>query len=105
MGMKPNGNSAYNWDPKNDSSAIIEKLKTIEDIRPDSIYLAGFSAGGSMVYVIALDNPDAFAYDYFKKQGFRVMLKEFQGGHTLPTDYVNVIKEAVQWFHKKSKTQ
>jgi len=45
------------------------------------------------------------ALDYFKKNGFRVTLTEFEGTHTLPGNYFDMLKEAVQWFHTESKTE
>ncbi|PCJ52832.1 MAG: hypothetical protein COA79_23230 [Planctomycetota bacterium] len=148
MGLRADGNPAYNWDPMKDSKRIIEKIKKMKGIQQDKIYLAGFSAGANMSYVIGVEAADqlkgviAFsgavqnelmndkwikkasnklpiyivhglndkmmpislgrnAYDYFKKHDFHVKLKTFQGGHTLPSNYLDIIKDAVEWFHKK----
>lgn len=45
------------------------------------------------------------ARDYFKKNGFRVTLMEFEGGHTLPANYPDVLKEAILWFHTEPTTK
>jgi|GEM_PF-1608382 len=148
MGMRPDGQPAYNWDAKKDPQTIIRKIKTMKGILQDQVYLAGFSSGACMSYLIALDDPAVFAgviafsgglqkeylseeqlrkasgkipfyivhgnqdammplslgkdtRDYLKKQGFSVLLKEFQGGHSLPANYFDIIKEAIAWFHQQ----
>lgn len=70
-------------------------------------------ASGKIPFYIVHGNQDAMmpislgknAQDYLKKHGFRVTLKEFDGGHTLPRDYFNIIKEAIGWFHKQPATK
>ena len=37
------------------------------------------------------------ARDVLAKAGFRVRLKTFPGDHQMPTDYLDVLKEAVEW--------
>lgn len=148
MGMRPDGKPAYNWDANRDIAKIVEEIKNLEAIQPGQVYLAGFSAGASMCYFVALKEPERFAgviafsgalqkefvpggdgepankkvpmfivhgkqdammpfvlaenaEAYFKKNGFRVVLRSFDGGHTLPKNYFDLLKEAVEWFKKQ----
>ena len=44
------------------------------------------------------------ARDYLKKNGFRVNMVEFDGGHKLPDSYFDILKDAILWFHKELRT-
>lgn len=144
LGMRPDGKPAYNWDPKKDTEAIVAAIKGLKGIQPDRIFLAGFSAGGSMAYVVALNSPGVLAGAivfsgavqedllptkaalpatpktpfyivhgrqdpvmplvlgqnakvYLEKRGFRVKFQQVEGGHSLPGNYLDLLKDAMQW--------
>lgn len=37
-------------------------------------------------------------YEILKKLGFKVQLKPFKGGHVIPKNYVEILKNAVEWM-------
>ena len=42
------------------------------------------------------------ARDYLSQRGYRVVFREFYGGHVLPQNYLDIIKKAVAWFAEKT---
>ncbi len=140
------GFPGFNYDPEKDPKTIARKVKQIKGIDRNKIYLAGFSAGAIMSYIMGTEDPDLYsgviafggevqeralnkvavrkasgklpifivhgtmdevmpiqlgreAYDYFKSRKYRVMMKEFEGGHFIPADFADIIESAVAWFN------
>ena len=60
----------------------------------------------SKKYAEAIPLMESILKEYpIKKNGFRVTMTEFEGGHTLPTNYFDVLKEAILWFHTEPTTK
>lgn len=60
-GMRPDGKPGYNWNPDHDVPAIVKEIQTLIDngtVDPKAIYIAGFSNGATMSYVVALKHPE-----------------------------------------------
>jgi len=73
VGSRADGKPGYTWEALKDSRTIVEAVKAMKDINPDQVYLAGFSAGGCMSYLIGLAYPELF-------KGVVVFGGAFQGG-------------------------
>jgi phospholipase/carboxylesterase len=144
MGMRPNGDPAYNWNFQ-DIDAIIKEIKALKNINPQEVYISGFSAGASVAMFAGLKNPDSFsgviafsgalqpdalatlkapsisnkipfyiihgtsdkmmpfqlaanAEKYLKLKNYPVTVISFKGGHSLPKNYSEIFKKAINSF-------
>jgi len=145
MSKDENEIARYNWDPDRDPARTIRKIRNIKNIEDQRIILAGFSAGASMAYLTAIQEPELFAgvvgfsgsveadylpqakvrkaasklsilivhgtedsvvpvelgreaREWFSSYGYQVEFKEFDGGHRIPADYLEIIEEAIGRF-------
>jgi phospholipase/carboxylesterase len=44
------------------------------------------------------------SYEVLKKLGFKVQLKAFKGGHAIPKDYVEILKNAIEWMRTQKNS-
>jgi len=145
LGVRADGKPAYNWEGLRDIEQIMSAASRLAGVRQDRIYVAGFSAGGSMCHLMAYTRPEAFAgvivfsgtvqqeftrlrppaatvrrppvcivhgrgdtgipfqaaeasAQFLKGQGFAVEVRPFDGGHAMPPNWPELIREVINAF-------
>ena len=86
------------------SGAVQKELFSSSMIRKAAGEVPIFIVHGKMDTIMPISlGRDAEAY--FKENGFRVLLKEHDGAHFIPANYMDIIVEAVEWFSKENSAR
>lgn len=83
LGLRPDGKPGYGWNGPPDLEAILGEVAGLSGICPDQVYLAGFSAGGTICHFAALTKADRLAGVLVFSGGF---LDDFKSLPTLPPE-------------------
>ncbi|MCX6997307.1 MAG: hypothetical protein NTV49_09510 [Kiritimatiellaeota bacterium] len=59
-GIRPDGVSAYDWNPAQDVPEVLKAIQALKGIHAQGIFLMGFSSGAYMCYPLAFEQPSLF---------------------------------------------